>query len=112
MAQARLNVPPAAVALLLSPKARAPLNCPCPVAVAPWPLAIAKLVPVLEQVAPPDPDPAVTPLIDAHVAPAGPAPHNAAAAKPEAIAPSRIPPASLLLEMSKSMPHPLFGGTI
>src|SRR6185312_3813097 len=95
---------PIACANVCSPIAIAPLNCPSPIASAPWPRAIAKLVPVLEQLAPPEPDPAVMPLIDAHVAAAIPAPHRVAAASPQATEPSKTP--VVRLRTSRFMDRP------
>src|SRR6185312_1862504 len=62
------------------------------------PIPMATLVGVLAQ-----PFPLPMPLIDAHVAPADPAPDSAVMASPDATAPSRIPPASLWVEISRRM---------
>src|SRR6185312_7586554 len=89
-----LLLAPAAWAMALVPEAIAQLDGPLDVAVAPAPDAIAKLFAVLLQ-----PVPALIPLIDAQAAFASPAPANVAAAKPDATAPSRMPPGSLCVEM-------------
>src|SRR6185312_12655386 len=78
------------------PMAIAPLNSPAAAAVVLSPMPIAKLLGELVQTEPPE-LPALMPLIDAHEAIAAPAPLSAAAASPDATAPSRRPPASLSL---------------
>jgi len=100
VAVAVLLLPPVAIAAVLAPTAIAPLNNPSDVAVAPLPVATAKLFAPLLQPAPP----AVKPLIDAQVAAAAPAPHSAVTASPEATAPSRIPPASLFPDIALWLP--------
>jgi hypothetical protein len=79
------------VAPLVMPLAMAPSNVPLAVAVVLGPIPIAKLVAVLVQVEPPE-LPALTPLMDAQVAFAAPAPlSDAMASAPEAAAPSSSP---------------------
>jgi hypothetical protein len=90
---------PTEVAVELVPTATAPSNSPLADAVAPLPTPTATLVGVLVQ-----PVPALMPLIDAHVASADPAPPSAAAANPDATAPSRTPPASRSFDLALCVP--------
>lgn len=103
-AYARLSAPDematvTSVAPLPMPFAMAPVNSPLAVAVVLGPIPTAKLVGLLVQ-----PPPSPIPLIDTQVAFAVPAEPSAAAANPDAAAPSSTPPASFSLEVARCLP--------
>src|SRR5262249_17213563 len=100
LARAKLKAPPfeltavLSVAPLSSPYAPAPSKTPVAFAVVLGPIPTAKLSGPLVQLPPPE-LPVLMPLIDAQFAVAVPAPLSAAAAKPDATAPSSTPPANV-----------------